>query len=272
MNLKKSIISIILACVLCVMGISYPTNAASAKGMIIGSSVSGQPGDTVDVIVSLWSNPGITSMVLNVDYNSDVLELVKIQDAQLLSEHAIMTTSPDVTMNPYRVIWMIGTSDSTSNGKLATLTFKIKDTAVEGKYGVTITFDEEDIYNTALENVEFGVINAGVIVEKNEESENPDLGNTEMPSVTTKPDNTTKPPVTAEPEELQRPECFLGDMNHDGNIELPDAQMALKIALKIIPADTDTIKCGDINGNNRIDLSDAQTILKEALKITNSFK
>lgn len=68
------------------------------------------------------------------------------------------------------------------------------------------------------------------------------------------------------------PTAAVGDVNGDGIIDLKDAQMALKYALKLVHpdakiSDADAGNAADVNGDGIIDLTDAQKILKAALKL-----
>lgn len=76
-----------------------------------------------------------------------------------------------------------------------------------------------------------------------------------------KPANTEKPPIqTTAP-------MLYGDVDEDGEINLSDALMALKAALRIITlSDSQKALC-DINQDGMINLSDAQKILKLSLGI-----
>lgn len=58
-----------------------------------------------------------------------------------------------------------------------------------------------------------------------------------------------------------------GDADKNGKVELSDAQMVLKIALKIETADAERKCCMDTDFDGGIMLNDAQRILKAALKI-----
>lgn len=62
-------------------------------------------------------------------------------------------------------------------------------------------------------------------------------------------------------------EVALGDVDDNGKIELADAQLALKIALKIAIPDAKQEAAADADRNGKIELADAQKILKVALKI-----
>ena len=62
-----------------------------------------------------------------------------------------------------------------------------------------------------------------------------------------------------------------GDVNGEGYINLVDAQLTLKAALKIQPLEEDKKLLADVNADGKVDLLDAQLILKRALKIINEF-
>lgn len=68
----------------------------------------------------------------------------------------------------------------------------------------------------------------------------------------------------------------LGDVDENGKVEIKDAQLTLKIALKIYTVEPNfpkfRLEVVDVNKDSKITLADAQAILKEALKITENFK
>lgn len=57
-----------------------------------------------------------------------------------------------------------------------------------------------------------------------------------------------------------------GDLNGNGEIDLPDVLSALKIYFGKIEVNDDYLNAGDINNNGKIDLSDVLTILKDYFK------
>ncbi len=59
----------------------------------------------------------------------------------------------------------------------------------------------------------------------------------------------------------------MGDVDGNGNIDLSDAQLALKAALKIETLDSTQTAAADVDANGKVELPDAQKILKVALKI-----
>lgn len=62
-----------------------------------------------------------------------------------------------------------------------------------------------------------------------------------------------------------------GDLDGNKKVELADAQIVLKSALKIINIEAIKSKSADVDANGKIELSDAQKILKYALKIISKF-
>lgn len=79
------------------------------------------------------------------------------------------------------------------------------------------------------------------------------------------------PVQSQEPTPSPLPEGTPGDVNRDGYINLIDAQLTLKAALKIQPFKEEEEPLADVNGDGTVNLLDAQLILKRALKIINTF-
>lgn len=74
-------------------------------------------------------------------------------------------------------------------------------------------------------------------------------------------------PATAAVTAVSNKEYSIGDIDNNASIDLADAQLSLKAALKIISLDTPAAKAADINKDGIIDLTDAQLTLKFALRI-----
>ena len=87
-------------------------------------------------------------------------------------------------------------------------------------------------------------------------SEHPSAAPTENPAI---PEISDKP-LPSEP-------VVTGDLDGNGKIDLSDAQMVLKAALKIMVLDESGRKKADINRDGKVTLADAQLVLKMALKI-----
>ncbi len=101
------------------------------------ADVVGNPGDTIEIVLSISNNSGIISLRNNIIYDESVLELISIKDTGLLSGYT--TPSPTIS-SPYTLRWAdsLASANNTSNGTIAKLSFKIKADAKEGEYPISV--------------------------------------------------------------------------------------------------------------------------------------
>lgn len=135
----KKIISVLITLVLTFALFCVPVSAAGT-GTLALSNADGKQGDTVTVNVNLNSNPGLITMKFTISWG-DGLELQSVSDTGLL---AGWTTPAPTISSPYTLRWAesLAKTNSTKTGKIATLSFKIKDNATVGNQTVTLTFSE----------------------------------------------------------------------------------------------------------------------------------
>ncbi len=138
----------------------WQQNEVPTGAQIVVSQVTAAAGDTVDVTISLKNNPGITSLKLKVAYDS-VLTLTSVVHNSAIGSN--FQTSPQLT-SPVTLNWYNGASDTTGDWVFVTMTFAVADTAAEGTYAVTATYDPDDVCNIAGDNVSFAVMDGGVTV------------------------------------------------------------------------------------------------------------
>lgn len=114
---------------------------------------------TVTVDVGVRNNPGLISFTVQVGYDAAALTLLEATPLQFTS----MVLSP-LTNNPLIVNWCEGalTADDTSAGAFLRLTFAVKEGATCGTYPITLTYGQEDTFNTDFEDVAF-VTEAGSV-------------------------------------------------------------------------------------------------------------
>lgn len=158
----KKIISILLSCIILISSIAGITAFADdyTSPTFMVSDVSGKAGETVKLNVSLLNNPGIISFRIQVTYDSDSLELIS-------AEPGVLGTSfGPTTKNPFTFSWYDAIhGDYTTTGVVAELTFKIKDDAPVGESEITLSYLEDDVFNTNYENVHFDIVNGMATVE-----------------------------------------------------------------------------------------------------------
>lgn len=113
---------------------------------------------TIDLIVD--NNPGIIAMGLDVSFDKNNLEYVDVTDG-FLSSDCFTLTKPNVkNVNNKGIIplnWdSVNDTDDVNTGTVATITFKVKDGAVVGKYDIGVTVmgkDEDNILNISDQSV-----------------------------------------------------------------------------------------------------------------------
>lgn len=159
----KRVVSIILAVLVTAACFSIGASASETPFFKV-KNVSGEEGDTVSVDVSVANNPGITSLQLSLQYSSADLKLLSVEDPQLFG-NAVSTSSLD--KNPFKVSWYDGDSeDRTENGVLIRLKFKILNGAKTSR--ITVSYDEENVFNSEFDNMFFSTVNGIVAVGSHE--------------------------------------------------------------------------------------------------------
>ena len=135
----RKILSILTALILIMALLVVPASAAGA-GTLALSGAEGKQGDTVTLNVNLNSNPGLITMRFTVSWG-DGLELTGVANSGVL---AGWTPPAPTISSPYTLRWAesLANDNNTKTGKIATLTFKIKDNATVGNKTVTLTFSE----------------------------------------------------------------------------------------------------------------------------------
>lgn len=166
--MSKKIVSLILAISFCLMA---AVTAYAATPSIAVSNVEAERGQEVTVVISLADNPGIVSMKLLVKYDTNVLEY---QSSTIGSEFSDITgATTNLTENNGNIIlnWVVLSTENkncTANGTFAEIKFKVKDNAAKGDSVISVTYDEDDVYNVKEENISFAVNNGKVTVHEEE--------------------------------------------------------------------------------------------------------
>lgn len=153
----KRILVLLMVCALVLWAV--PVWAAEEPAFVV-ETVTAQPGDTVDVVIRLQNNPGIVSAKLMVSYDEG-LTLTSVAYGDALGG---MTMDPLSLSSPVTLNWISAFAEMTEDAVYATLTFTVVEDASAGTYGVCVTYDENDVYNIAEENVYFAVENGGITV------------------------------------------------------------------------------------------------------------
>lgn len=84
--MKKNI-SLFLALAICIMQLVIPTTVYAAENpSVTATNASGAPEDEIQIDFILSDNPGLTALLVKVEYDSNFLELIDIKDYGFLEE------------------------------------------------------------------------------------------------------------------------------------------------------------------------------------------
>ncbi|MDR3288646.1 MAG: chitobiase/beta-hexosaminidase C-terminal domain-containing protein, partial [Peptococcaceae bacterium] len=143
---------------------NYTVIAITAPTLTVGT-VSGHPGDEVSVTVSLANNPGLATFTLNLNFDKSKLQPVSITQGAALTVGSIVSniqSGLDLTQLDYVSAVWYNTTNTTANGVLYTVKFKIKDGLGDGVTPLTLTVsDASDQIGT---DVALSAVNGSVSV------------------------------------------------------------------------------------------------------------
>ncbi len=113
-------------------------------------------GKTVTVKVALQNNPGITSMRINVAYDSALLTLTDIEYNTSMGGQSVLPENIELLNGSVVLYWVEGFANYEDDAVFATLTFRVSGNAVvDTKTAIAATYDAEDIYDANENNVMF---------------------------------------------------------------------------------------------------------------------
>ena len=124
---------------------------------ITGNDISGQiaeisaeeaackVGNTVRIPINLTNNPGMASLKLELSYDTDVFEFISAENGKVFPSSSFRAPSTDET-DAKVLLWSNPTikENITSNGRIAFVTFRIKDGVQIGKYTISLLCNAEN--------------------------------------------------------------------------------------------------------------------------------
>ena len=197
--------AIIIIAVLVVVS-SILISSAETVPTFTASNAKGTAGEEVTVDIECSGVTAITCWGIKVTYDQNVLEFVKSD----LNGVFTGTTDGDPNNMPYVISWVNGLTNESKNGKIAEITFKIKDSAAEGEYPITLEYDEKEVVKindsdkSKLDQVHFDIKNGKVEVTENTESSKPESSKPESSKPESSKTESSKPesskPESSKPE------------------------------------------------------------------------
>lgn len=147
----KRIMAGVIAAVLILLAFPVYSMADGTPRLVV-SGEKASVGEQVVVKVSTENNPGVMAMILGIDYDKSKLECIGVEDGGLTGW----------TYNG-KAVW-VGSDDSSYNGVILKLKFRVLDTAENGLATVKVSYSNGDICNYDEKTVAFNTVNGGVTV------------------------------------------------------------------------------------------------------------
>ncbi|MBQ3417584.1 MAG: InlB B-repeat-containing protein [Ruminococcus sp.] len=137
-----------------------PTSESTNPKFVV-NSVNAKPGDkNVAVTVSVKNNPGIAAIALDINYDKNSLKLTGF-DYNTSALMGASTTPYSATAKIPCLFMVNGTQNITGDFTFATLYFDVLESAV-GECPITVTYDEDNVYNIAENNVQFDIVSGAI--------------------------------------------------------------------------------------------------------------
>ena len=160
-TIKTRIMAIALVCIM-VLSIMPLSVFATDIMTIAVESKTCVPGEEVSVKINLSNNPGISSVKLKVAYDDSVLTLDSVE---YNAEMGGQSLPPQKMSSPITLTWVSAFAEFSSDCVFATLNFTVAQTVeLNQTADITITYDPNDIYNMAEENVDCTIVNGSLSV------------------------------------------------------------------------------------------------------------
>ena len=134
---------------------------SNGEAVVVIDSVSGLPGQTVEVNVNLNKNPGITGLLFRISYDKSKLTLTKAEYTKLGGGGL---TAVKIENNPVVLLWNVSLYEFTETGILAKLTFKINEGASVGDVPLKATWNRGDCIDYDLKDLTIDMTHGNVHV------------------------------------------------------------------------------------------------------------
>ncbi len=159
-NIKK-FVSVLLALMLVLAPTTVGLTAFAADGMTftVSSVEKSKPGDVVTITVKVSNSKAVCVVNPTVVYDADKLEFVSATNGDVFKADAFKIG--EAYEGKVRILYYNGVVDSSKNGTVCTLKFKVLD-GVKGYADVKLDFPENSVVNSKEKAVDFSVVNGRV--------------------------------------------------------------------------------------------------------------
>ena len=141
--------------------IPNPEPSITEPTIMVSNATASAGATNVEITVAVKNNPGVTSLLMKIAFDDSALDLVSMTYNTAIGGTGIPNAT---TSSPVTAYWADGFNDVTGDWTFVTLTFNVSSTAAAGDYAITVTYNADDVYNAAEDNVEFAIINGKITV------------------------------------------------------------------------------------------------------------
>lgn len=160
----KKLLAVLLVILLCFSQIPFAFAGENLTASV--TTVTGKPGENVQITLEIKNNPGLTSLGFSIGYDS-VLALEKVE---FTSEFGSLVTASEPYSNPQVLSFISPFEAVTYNGTFATLTFKIANDAIDGyEARIALTPIDDNIIDSNDKVIPIVIENGVVVVSTSDE-------------------------------------------------------------------------------------------------------
>ncbi len=128
----------------------------------VGTAI-GAEDDEIEIPITIENNEGLTAMRLFVNYDAAALKLLEIVDGELFGE---FVATEDLNKDTIALVFQnIAEENMTANGTVATLKFRILEGAALGDSPITVTYEEDDVYDIGFAPVDLNITDGYITIE-----------------------------------------------------------------------------------------------------------
>lgn len=156
---KVRLFFVLLVCAM-LLGNFSAMAANPDEAAFVVSSAQASAGESVDITISVRNNPGIASAKLEVAFDDGLTLNSVVYNADMGG----MTMQPGTLTSPVILNWLDFAGNFNGDAVFATLNFTVADHASAGDYSIRVSYEEDNVYNIAEDNIYFYASNGAVTV------------------------------------------------------------------------------------------------------------
>lgn len=149
--MKKILVSVIVF----IITLSFCTSVFADEKVTVGSEdINTKQGETFFVPIEINGNSGIMGFRISVKYPDNQLILTDVSSGSITADGLFNTTITDYysVKGSFDVVWSQNT-EIKDDGTLFIMTYKVKETAMDGEYNISVTYSSEDTFDEKFEDV-----------------------------------------------------------------------------------------------------------------------